>query len=152
MQRPAKPWTSVRFRAQPPFLPLTSTLPSPPDCWHFCPGGEIGRRKGLKIPRRQLRAGSSPAPGTMRRGADDSPVPQTGLARIKPEHPIRSHASAETRTRATRLAGYAPVIVPTARGGSRHSPLVGIRCAVHASSGTSGVKLVDRRGGAPHSP
>ena len=28
------------------------------------PGGEMGRRKGLKIPRRQLRAGSSPAPGT----------------------------------------------------------------------------------------
>ena len=29
-----------------------------------CPGGGIGRHKGLKIPRRQLRAGSSPAPGT----------------------------------------------------------------------------------------
>ena len=29
------------------------------------PGGEIGRHKGLKIPRRQLRAGSSPAPGTI---------------------------------------------------------------------------------------
>ena len=27
------------------------------------PGGEIGRHKGLKIPRRKLRAGSSPAPG-----------------------------------------------------------------------------------------
>ena len=32
-----------------------------------CPGGGIGRHKGLKIPRRQLRAGSSPAPGTMRK-------------------------------------------------------------------------------------
>jgi hypothetical protein len=30
-----------------------------------CPGGEIGRHKGFKIPRRQLRAGSSPAPGTI---------------------------------------------------------------------------------------
>ena len=30
----------------------------------FCPGGEIGRHKGLKIPRRKLRAGSSPALGT----------------------------------------------------------------------------------------
>ena len=30
-----------------------------------CPDGEIGRRKRLKISRRQLRAGSSPAPGTM---------------------------------------------------------------------------------------
>ena len=30
----------------------------------FCPGGGIGRHKGLKIPRRQLRAGSSPALGT----------------------------------------------------------------------------------------
>ena len=28
------------------------------------PGGGIGRHKGLKIPRRQLRAGSSPALGT----------------------------------------------------------------------------------------
>ena len=26
-----------------------------------CPGGGIGRHKGFKIPRRQLRAGSSPA-------------------------------------------------------------------------------------------
>ena len=38
MQRPAKPWTPVRFRPQ-PFITQTS------------PGGEIGRRKGLKIPR-----------------------------------------------------------------------------------------------------
>ena len=30
-----------------------------------CPGGGIGRHKGLKIPRRQLRAGSSPALGTI---------------------------------------------------------------------------------------
>ena len=30
-----------------------------------CPGGETGRRKGLKIPRgEQPRAGSIPAPGT----------------------------------------------------------------------------------------
>ena len=29
-----------------------------------CPGGETGRRKGLKIPRLQGRAGSIPAPGT----------------------------------------------------------------------------------------
>ena len=29
-----------------------------------CPGGEIGRRKGLKIPRGQPRAGSIPALGT----------------------------------------------------------------------------------------
>ncbi len=28
------------------------------------PGGGIGRHKGLKIPRRKLRAGSSPALGT----------------------------------------------------------------------------------------
>src|SRR5687767_1168695 len=31
------------------------------------PGGETGRRKGLKIPRPQGRAGSSPAPGTILR-------------------------------------------------------------------------------------
>ena len=30
----------------------------------FSPGGGIGRHKGLKIPRRKLRAGSRPAPGT----------------------------------------------------------------------------------------
>ena len=29
------------------------------------PGGEIGRRKGLKIPRWKHRAGSIPAPGTI---------------------------------------------------------------------------------------
>ena len=29
------------------------------------PGGEIGRRKGLKIPRPHGRAGSIPAPGTI---------------------------------------------------------------------------------------
>ena len=30
-----------------------------------CPGGGIGRRKGLKIPRLNRRAGSIPAPGTI---------------------------------------------------------------------------------------
>ncbi len=30
----------------------------------YSPGGGIGRHKGLKIPRRRLRAGSSPALGT----------------------------------------------------------------------------------------
>ena len=30
----------------------------------ICPSGEIGRRKGLKIPRNDFRAGSSPASGT----------------------------------------------------------------------------------------
>ena len=29
----------------------------------ICPGGGIGRRKGLKIPREQSRAGSTPALG-----------------------------------------------------------------------------------------
>ena len=41
MQRPAKPCTPVRFRVQPPFTLKRSKSP----------GGEIGRRKGLKIPR-----------------------------------------------------------------------------------------------------
>jgi hypothetical protein len=31
----------------------------------LCPGGEIGRHKGFKIPRSKGRAGSSPAPGTI---------------------------------------------------------------------------------------
>ena len=30
------------------------------------PGGGIGRHKGLKIPRQKWRAGSSPAPGTIK--------------------------------------------------------------------------------------
>ena len=30
----------------------------------YCPYGEIGRHKGLKIPRSKGRAGSSPATGT----------------------------------------------------------------------------------------
>ena len=54
MQRPAKPSTPVRFRPQPPFFTPRSG-----------PGGGIGRHKGLKIPRGRLRAGSSPAPGTI---------------------------------------------------------------------------------------
>ena len=56
MQRTATPCTPVRFRPQPPLLR------SPPK---ICPGGEIGRRKGLKIPRWKHRAGSIPAPGTI---------------------------------------------------------------------------------------
>ena len=44
----AKPSSTVRFRVVPP----------------ICRSGGIGRRKGLKIPRGQLRAGSSPASGT----------------------------------------------------------------------------------------
>ena len=52
MQRFAKPSTSVQFRPQPPYP-------------HDCPGGEIGRRKGLKIPRCKNRAGSTPALGTI---------------------------------------------------------------------------------------
>jgi hypothetical protein len=31
----------------------------------LCPGGEIGRHKGFKIPRSKGHAGSSPAPGTI---------------------------------------------------------------------------------------
>ncbi len=57
MQRPAKPLTSVRFRAQPPGH-ITKQA-------SFARVAEFGRRKGLKIPRWQHRAGSSPAPGTI---------------------------------------------------------------------------------------
>ena len=32
----------------------------------MCPGGGIGRHKGLKIPRLNGRPGSSPGPGTIR--------------------------------------------------------------------------------------
>src|SRR5690606_40939678 len=44
------------------------------------PGGEIGRRKGLKIPRRQLHTGSSPVLGT-----------------ICASDPIRGHRSKSTK-------------------------------------------------------
>ncbi len=54
MQRIANPSTPVRFRPQPQCNIIKGE----------CPGGGIGRHKGLKIPRRKLRAGSSPAPGT----------------------------------------------------------------------------------------
>ena len=54
MQRIANPSTPVRFRPQPLYNIFMKV----------CPGGGIGRHKGLKIPRRRLRAGSSPAPGT----------------------------------------------------------------------------------------
>ncbi len=57
MQRPAKPSTPVRIRPRPPNLNLKMPIVS-------SPGGEIGRRKGLKIPRDYSRAGSSPASGT----------------------------------------------------------------------------------------
>ena len=55
MQRIANPSTPVRFRPQPQYNIIKNV----------CPGGGIGRHKGLKIPRRKLRAGSSPAPGTI---------------------------------------------------------------------------------------
>ena len=37
------------------------------------PGGETGRRKGLKIPRPNGRAGSSPAPGTIYFASNTTP-------------------------------------------------------------------------------
>ncbi len=84
MQRPAKPWTSVRLRDQPPYTQgrvasselqgklLAAPCDSSPNphlphimcAFVPCPGGETGRRKGLKIPRWRHRAGSTPAPGT----------------------------------------------------------------------------------------
>ena len=82
MQRTATPLTPVRFRPQPPFtlsMLLQRSQEDPVarfdvslDLGFTCnvaqapsPGGEIGRRKGLKIPRWKHRAGSIPAPGTI---------------------------------------------------------------------------------------
>ncbi len=51
MQRTANPRTSVRFRAQPPYF-IFQYFPDPAPTRYngvVCPGGEIGRRKGLKI-------------------------------------------------------------------------------------------------------
>jgi hypothetical protein len=42
---------------------------SDPSLTYVCPGGGTGRRKGLKIPRGQPRAGSIPAPGTRLRAS-----------------------------------------------------------------------------------
>ena len=64
MQRIANPSTPVRFRPQPPLS--FQNEKNKVQCGHmYSPGGGIGRHKGLKIPRRKLRAGSSPAPGTI---------------------------------------------------------------------------------------
>ena len=97
MQRPAKPWTPVRFRAQPPYISqdeesspnlgsvsptsahfsfadnlldastMSAAVIGPKSMVQYVPslGGEIGRRKGLKIPRWKHRAGSIPARGTI---------------------------------------------------------------------------------------
>jgi hypothetical protein len=50
------------------FRPLhrTTNRPRTLECptSSLCPGGVIGSRKGLKIPRRKLHTGSSPVPGT----------------------------------------------------------------------------------------
>ena len=60
------PFTFIRRHSQ--VVRLGSAKPSPPvRIWvapPICRDGEIGRRKGLKIPRWQHHAGSSPAPGT----------------------------------------------------------------------------------------
>ena len=50
MQRPAKPFTPVRFRIQPPSKIINIRI----KCMEklvVCPSGGIGRHKGLKIPR-----------------------------------------------------------------------------------------------------
>ena len=73
MQRPAKPCTPVRFRPQPPFH-----VSSPQG-----PGGEIGRHKGLKIPRGQPCAGSSPAPGTTQQPALSRQYPLSALIQTR---------------------------------------------------------------------
>ena len=49
MQRIANPWISVRLRVPPPFL--KGNQPAPAQQCNPCPGGEIGRHKGFKIPR-----------------------------------------------------------------------------------------------------
>src|SRR6056297_1628593 len=58
-------------------IPVRASIP----LWYFCPhrrpDGEIGRRKGLKIPRPQGCAGSSPAPGT-RPATPDPESPRSG--------------------------------------------------------------------------
>ena len=85
MQRPAKPCTSVRFRAQPPSSSPRWSIPSSlpplepprPRCLAKTlplrrPGGEIGRRKGLKIPRLRP-CGFEPRPGHQPRTAIRGP-------------------------------------------------------------------------------
>ena len=84
MQRIANPSTPVRFRPQPHLICIRGKIYLFKQKYLFvcawihilnfsitcnimnspCPGGGIGRHKGLKIPRRKLRAGSSPALGT----------------------------------------------------------------------------------------
>ena len=59
MQRTANPRTPVQFRPWPPFSPYHVVRARP--------GGETGRRMGLKIPRPHGHVGSSPTPGTRNR-------------------------------------------------------------------------------------
>ncbi len=53
-----------------------------------CPGGEIGRRKGLKIPRRQLHAGSIPAPGTILIFLSPHGLDYIILTELQPQHTL----------------------------------------------------------------
>ena len=88
MQRPAKPCTPVRFRLWPPH----STREGPG------PGGEIGRRSGLKIRGPQGHAGSTPAPGTKQHSVD---ILYSGL----PHHP-----AAMEKVYADALSGPQPAV------------------------------------------
>ena len=54
----------VRLRSAKPSSPVQIWVAPPLKNCFACRGGEIGRRKGLKIPRGKLRIGSSPIPGT----------------------------------------------------------------------------------------
>ena len=58
------PYPSVPVRPR-PRAPLFKFASDAVNFKVYCPGGEIGRHKGLKIPRTlSVRAGSTPAPGT----------------------------------------------------------------------------------------
>ena len=82
-----------------------------PLCYHarlHRPGGEIGRHKGLKIPRWQQRAGSSPAPGTISFLYLLLYAFGRGKASPKPAGLSRPLSAAERRSQARRVAARNP--------------------------------------------
>jgi hypothetical protein len=72
-----------------------------------CRSGETGRRRGLKIPRTSVRAGSSPASGTS--GWDPQPVPRVTHIELR-EVTAASDASFHYSTTCT--SGWDPQPVP----------------------------------------
>jgi hypothetical protein len=88
-ERCPPPWPRADQRSAPAIadawrdgLRISESLPSPRVLSQaFGPDGEIGRRKGLKIPRPQGHPGSSPGPGTSSRNPTRTNLSERSWAR-----------------------------------------------------------------------